>query len=65
LFCEQAQVTPGVQDPRRHIYKAGQLEIHDSNGIECDVELYIKTVKAFLEERARSGRVEDQVHIVW
>ena len=42
-----------------------QFIFHDSRGFEAGGEDELGIVKDFIEERAKEGRMRDQLHAIW
>ena len=57
----------GIHDIRRSFaFKSNPGFIfHDSPGFETGDERQLQDVFSFLEEKAKSGEVDDQLHAIW
>ncbi len=57
----------GIHDINRPFAFASnpQFIFHDSPGFEAGDETQLKAVQKFIEERARSTEVNNQLHAIW
>ncbi|KAH9029953.1 hypothetical protein EDB85DRAFT_2074375 [Lactarius pseudohatsudake] len=67
IYDEKSNSLRGIHDIDRPFAFASnpQFIFHDSPGFETGDESQLKKVQSFIEKRAKSTKVDDQLHAIW